>query len=217
MKRMTLVLVLATVFSLGLRSSASAQVNLEARITISFTSVPPAMLFRSVATMSHFVAEVDPVLQKPVSITLEDVTLRTLLNAICDSVGCRWSIDGNGNRIVVEALPPDPSRGRTWIEPQGRAMPPGMQFVNSPVRAVLDAIARVAGEGFDYRVDEVDANQPVTVDVSHQNVLRAIAMVVKAAGLKPGSPYTITLRRPGQKLTIIKAIVPKSTETDDFW
>ncbi len=96
-------------------------------------------------------------------------------------------------------------------------MPPGSQFVNTPVRDVLDAIARVAGEGFDYRVDEVDANQPVTVDVSHQDVIRAIGLVVKAAGLKPGSPYTISLRRPGQKLTRINTTVPKSPESDDSW
>jgi len=139
------------------------------------------------------------------------VTLRTLLDASCDSVGCRWRIDGN--RLVIEALPPDPTRGRTWIEQPGRTMPAGAQFANTPVEVVLSAIARVAGEGFVYEVDEVDPNQPVTVDVSNCDVVRAVAMVVKAAGLKPGSPYTIRLRRPGQKLTIIKAIVPADPQT----
>ena len=77
-------------------------------------------------------------------------------------------------------------------------------------------IAAVAGEGFEFSVDEVDVNQSVTVDVSDQTVMRAIAMVVKAAGLMPGSPYTITLRRPGQKLTIIKTGLPKDPEPYDL-
>ena len=215
MKRIAVVLILATAFGLGLPSSAWAQVNLDARITISFSSVPPAMLFRTVATMSRCEATVDPVLQKPISITLEDVTLRTVLNAICDSVGCRWSVDNN--TLVVEALSPDPSRGRTWFEPQGKVMPAGMQFVNVTVKSVLDAIGKVAGGGFEYSVDEVDANQPVTVDVSNQDAIRAIAMVAKAAGLKPGSPFTINVRRPGHKLTIIKTGLPKNPETDYLW
>jgi hypothetical protein len=83
-----------------------------------------------------------------ISITLEDVTLRTALYANCDSIGCRWRAEGN--RLVVEALPPDPSRGKTWVvASSGRTMPSGMQFEKTPVREVFDAIAVVAGEGFE--------------------------------------------------------------------
>jgi hypothetical protein len=214
MKRIAIVLILAAVFGLSLPSNVRAQVNLDARISISFTSTPPAKLFHFVATGGDFEVTVDPILQKPITITLSDVTLRTVLNAVCDSVGCRWSIDGN--RLVVGALPPDPTRGKTWIEPQGKTMPSGMQFVNTPVRDVLDAISHAAGVGFEYKVEEVDANQPVTVDFSNLDVMRAIGMVVKAAGLKPGSVYTITLLRPGQKPTIIKTGLPKDPEIDDL-
>lgn len=213
MKRIAIVLVLAAVFGLSLPSNVRAQVNLDARISISFTSVPPAKLFHLAATGGGFEVTVDPALQEPITITLNDVTLRTVLNASCDSVGCRWSTDGN--RLVVEALPPDPSRGKGWIEPQGKTMPSGMQFVNTPVRDVLDAISHVAGVGFEYKVEEVDANQPVTVDVSNQNVMRAVGMVVKATGFKSG-PYTVVLRRPGQKPTIMKTGLPKDPEIDDL-
>jgi len=215
MKHMALVLGFAAVFGLGLASDVRAQANLDGRISIGCSGFLPAQLIGLLWHGTDLQVTVDPVLKRPISITLEDVTLRMALDASCDSIGCRWRTEGN--RLVVEALPPDPSRGKTWIvASSGRTMPSGRQFEKTPVRDVLDAIAVVAGEGFEYRVDEVDVNQSVTVDVSDQTVMRAIAMVVKAAGLKPGSPYTIALRRPGQKPTIIKTGLPKDPETYDL-
>jgi hypothetical protein len=208
MKRLTLALALASAFGLGLTSNASAQGSLDVRATVSFNSVSPGRLFRTVAEMAGVEATVDPQLQRPFSITLEDVTVRTLLDAICDSIGCRWRI--NGNTLVVEALPPDPSRRKTWLRPNGAVMPAGSQFTNTSVGNVFDAIGRTVGEGCTYQVDAVNAGQLVTVDLSSQDELRAIAKVVRAAGLTPGSPYAIVIRRPGQKPTVIQTVVSQS-------
>ncbi len=215
MKRLALALILAAAFGLGVTPNASAQGFLDARVSIAFNAVSPGMMFRMVATnMVGMEATVDPRLQTPFSITLEDVTVRTVLDAACDSVGCRWHIDGIA--LVVEALPPDPSRKKTGgIRPRGPAMPAGSQFVNTPVSAVLDAIGRVAGEGCSYRIDAVNVNQVVTVDVSNQDELRAIANVVRAAGLAPGSRYAVIIQRPGQKPTVIQTVLPKEPEPED--
>ncbi len=216
MTRMTLALLLATACGLGFPSDVSAQAFLDARFTISFGSTSPAVLFSRVARlkMVGLEAAVDPSLQRSITITLEDVTVRTFLNAACDSIGCRWRVEGH--TLVVEALPPDPSRGGSWIPPTGAAMPEGSQFVNTPVGTMLDVIGRVVGEGGSYEVDAVSANQLVTVDVSSQDALRAIATVVRAAGLKPGTPYTVTVRRRGQKPTIINTVLPKVPDTEEL-
>ncbi len=208
------VLILAAAFGLALPASGSAQINLDGRVTISFTAVPPSMLFGFLAKMGRFEVSLDPVLQKSVTITLQDVKLRTVLDASCDSIGCTWSVDGN--KLVVQALPPDPSRGKGWIEPPGKVMPAGSRFVNMPVETVLEAISRVAGEGSVYTVEELDPKQTVTVDLSNQDPLRAIAMLARATGLKAGSTYTITLKRPAQRLTIIKTVMPKDEDSDEF-
>jgi hypothetical protein len=234
MKRMALALTLAAVFGLGLTSNASAQGARDARVSVSFdtdsrgnmqgfldtrvsiafNSVSPGTVFRTVATgMAGTEARVDPQLQRPFSITLEDVTVRTVLDASCDSIGCRWHVDGN--TLVVEALPPDPSRRRTWIRPSGAAMPAGSQFVNTPVSTVLDAIGRAVGEGCSYQIDAVNVGHLVTVDVSNQDELRAIAKVVRAAGLAPGAMYAVVIRRPGQKVMVIQAVLPKEPDAGD--
>jgi hypothetical protein len=212
MKRMALALVLAAALGLGLASNASAQGFLSTRVWVSFNSVSPARFFRMLDGMG-FEPRVDPQLQKPFSITLEDVTVRTLLDATCDSIGCRWHVDGNS--VVVEALPPDPSRGKSGIRPSGAAMPYGSQFTNTSVGTVFDAIGRTVGEGCSYQVDALNAGQLVTVDVSYLDELRAIAKVVRAAGLAPGSAYAIVIRRPGQKPMVIQTVVPKEPEAGD--
>lgn len=210
MKATPRVLVLLVAVGMSVAANASAQVNLDERVTISMNSVPASQLLRMVMTGNRIEATIDPHLQRPVSITLEDVRLRTVLDAICESAGCRWQVEGD--RLSFLALPPDPSRGTTWLMQAGlagAAMPAGSQFVNSPVSSVLEAIGRTVGAGCTYEVTEVAGSQFVSVDVSNQDALRAIASVVKATGLRPGSPYTIVVRRAGEKPTIIHAILAK--------
>ena len=146
---------------------ASAQVSLETRITVSLSNVAPARLFQFVqqSMLPGVELVVDPTLQRPVSITLEDVTVRTLLDASCDSIGCRWRIDGT--RMTIEAVPQDPARGRSWIPAKSPVMPAGSRFTNAAVASVLDAIRLTIGEGRAYEIRGVDARQAVTVDISN--------------------------------------------------
>lgn len=184
-----------------------AQPALDVRMTVSYDRGRPDTVFNSVANMLKLEPKVDSALQKALTLTLEDVKVRTVLDAACDSLGCRWRIDGMA--LVVDALPPDPTRGRTWIEPRGAVMPSGARFERASVRTVLDAIGRAAGDGFIYDVEELDPTQLVTVDLSNLDALRAIATVVRAAGMTPGSFYTVRLQRPGQMLTIVKSGLPR--------
>jgi len=213
-KRGFVVLMLVTAFGLAVSVNVEAQAELDRRVTVSFTASKPGSMFSAVAKMNGLQANIDPALKKLVTLALEDVTLRTLLDAACDSIACRWRIDGN--TLVVEALPFDPSRGKTWfMHPKGPAMPAGSQFSNESVASIMDAISRVVGEGATYEVPELDTGQLVTVDVSNQDALRAIAKVVKASGRTPGSPYTVTIRRQGEKPTIIKTAVAREPDEEN--
>ena len=206
MRRRLVVLMLVAACGQVVNAEDDGQVVTGRRATVSVTARQPTRVFALLAEMADLGMSIDPALTKPVTITLEDVTLRTLLDAICDSIGCRWRIDGH--TLIVEALPFDPSRGKTWPSLKEPAMPPGSQFNKASVAAILDAISRAVGEGATYEVPELAAGQLVTVDVSNQDALRAIAKMVKAAGRASGSQYTVTIRRPGERPTIIKTVVP---------
>jgi hypothetical protein len=203
---------LGLILTLSLCPAAGAQPNLDARMTMSYDRGRPDTVFDFLARYLKLEPKVDPALQGALTLTLEDVKVRTLLDAMCDSLGCRWRIEGTA--LVIDALPPDTSRGRTWIEPRAAVMPSGSRFEKASVRTVLDAIGRAAGDASFYEVEELDSGRLVTVDVSNQDALRAIATVVKAAGLPPGSVYTVRLQRPGQRPTIIKSGLPKEPEPE---
>ncbi len=215
MKRRLVVLALVAEVTLGVSADAAAQNLLDRRVTMSFTQTPPAQMLLALAKMTGLEANIDRTLTEPVSLTLENVTVRTLLDAACDSIGCRWRIDAN--TLVVEALPVDPTRSKSLFFPtKGPAMPAGSRFVNESVGSILDAIGRVIGEGARYDVPELSPSQLVTVDLSNQDALRAVAMVVKAAGHTPGFPYTVTIRRAGEKPTTLKTQVAKDPDLNDF-
>ena len=205
------VVAIACMLGFAFAVPAGAQIDLSRRVSVGLEKVAATQLFQSVAQLNSFRATVDPLLQRPITITLEDVTLQTLFTAACDSIGCRWRVEGN--QLIVEALPPDPTRRKTWIEPPGEVMPAGSRFSNAPVHSVLAAIGQVAGG--ECSIQEVDGRQVVTVDIGNLDVIRAMVAVARAAGMKAGAPVTLKINKPGQKPMIINASIPKGTDTDD--
>lgn len=92
---------------------------------------------------------------KELTLRLENVTARTALQAACESLGCRWSVDDRGLSV---SYPP-------------RAEPPE-DFLSSPVTISLaDAeLGRVLGglanlSGLALEMDEALAGRQVTLEV----------------------------------------------------
>jgi type II secretory pathway component GspD/PulD (secretin) len=66
--------------------------SFEARLSINIDSGKPADVFASFAQMLGATLEFDPAVTGTVTIRLERVTVRTALNAICESIECRWKL-----------------------------------------------------------------------------------------------------------------------------
>lgn len=65
---------------------------------------------REVLTMAGQIlklpVEIDPALDGEVTIELHSVRLETALNAVCESIGCVWHLDGDATAtLVVKAIP----------------------------------------------------------------------------------------------------------------
>lgn len=78
--------------------------KLDERIDMAIKNAAPDDLFGTFAKLfgPNAVAVVDPAVRGPVTIELHNVRARTLLDAICESIGCRWS--------VVAATPATPAK-----------------------------------------------------------------------------------------------------------
>ncbi len=87
-------------------TSARAADPLDARVDMTVHDAAVDDTFRTFAKMFSADAVVDPALKgTKVTVELKNVRVRTLLDVVCESVGCRWELQpGNPPKLRVSAL-----------------------------------------------------------------------------------------------------------------
>jgi type II secretory pathway component GspD/PulD (secretin) len=79
---------------------------MEQRISIKLQNAAAGEVFQSFGKLTGLEAVVDPAMRGKISIVLENVRVRTALDAACESLGCRWKVQGDTPRkLVVTPLP----------------------------------------------------------------------------------------------------------------
>lgn len=98
-----------------LAEPADVQAKLDTRIDMGLSKAAPEDVFRSFAKLMGMEAVVDPGVKGAVSIELHNVRVRTQLDAVCESIGCRWNVEaGNPPRLrVVPVRVEDGSRSKS--------------------------------------------------------------------------------------------------------
>ncbi len=153
------------------------------RVTVTFNTLPVAPVFTALGRSLGYDVSVDPNLRALVTFQAENVTAQTVLSAICESVGCRWRLEGN--RLIVEALKEEITilRDRTdhvrltgavgVSAPAARGLDDELPFdiTWSPIdlRAALTSLARLLG---------------AEVALSPALEGRRIALTIKSASLR---------------------------------
>jgi hypothetical protein len=95
---------LLTLCAVVTAAPALAQDTLAKKVTIDVSAASPASVFKAVASASgaNLTVTVDPAVTEPVDISVRNVSVKTALNAICESIGCQWTF--SGNVLVVKPL-----------------------------------------------------------------------------------------------------------------
>jgi type II secretory pathway component GspD/PulD (secretin) len=78
---------------------------------------------------------IDPELAGTVSIRLESVRVRTVLAALCDSIGCEWSLEDGVFRVEAVA--------REAASPAGLDEKIDLDLADAPARQVLESFGRI--------------------------------------------------------------------------
>ena len=95
--------------------AAAQPAPLDRRVSVNLDHVRPADAFRTLAELAGSTAAVDAAVADPITVRLENVRIRTVLDAVCESVGCRWEMAGSPPALRVTSLPdhapkPEPAR-----------------------------------------------------------------------------------------------------------
>lgn len=89
--------------------------RLRESVFLDVVDAKPSAVFASLAERLQAKLELDPEVSATIDIRLQGVRLQTALAAICDTIGCRWSLrPGDPLRLVIAPAP---------IEPRGAPEP----------------------------------------------------------------------------------------------
>ena len=204
--------------------------TLDSRLEVRFEATPAADVFRSIVSGLGLELQLEPKVQGPVTIWVKDVSARTALNVVCESLGCQWRV--NGTRLVVsQAGMAVASSGRSLtyvgvVEKSGAAkvkvnpkdllvnlkkpLPVDMQFTDVPVSTVLRAMSEVSGV-------EITANEPlaskhVTLTGSGKTVEDALKAVIEQAGGGAAAVFTMRVDAGAESPQIVIAIRPRDVK-----
>jgi len=161
----------------ALAGPADPRSGLDERIDMALKKAAPADLFGTFAKMLNAEAVVDPAVREPVSIELHNVRARTLLDTICESIGCRWSLEpGNPPKLRVTAAP-------AGGEPEPRRTAPrdpiNLKVTNTDVRDLLMTFGVLGG--FKVIIDS-GVKGTVSLNLDDTPYDQALDLTCRAAG-----------------------------------
>jgi hypothetical protein len=199
-------LVLAIMFGLG-ATTAWAQAALSSRTSIDVAGAAPQDVFGSLAKTLECSLDLQAEIQTPVTLKVSNISVRTALSVLCETLGCSWSIDGGALRIrtvrtsigTKVAIIGVPKNGPVLLQKLNRDLGPGQRFENRSVLDVLAALSKTAE--MEITTDEPLASRVITVDLSNRSIDTALREILKQAGAGSAS-YLAIDTKDGQRVRL---------------
>jgi len=190
-----------------LAAPALAQDATAKRVTLDLNGVAPAAAFKAVADAIGVSVTVDAAVTDPVDITVRNVSARTALTAMCESIGCRWTISGGsisveagmafavGVNDAAGAKSRDRAEGAAAAQAALKAvkqpLPADMKFENAP----LDVVNRRLSEALNRSVEltcKDPSVQTLTMDFSNRTLQEALKSLGEQE-VRPNAAWRLTI------------------------
>lgn len=181
----------AAVILLASGPAATGGDGFDERITLDLEDAPLREVFAIYEEILNLGLDVDPAIDGTITISFENVTVRTSLNAICESAGCRWErVDGDPATLRIDRDASTPGRGEA-----------GNDRDDSRRRAIAAHGPEAAS-----RLME----SPVSIELDEANATKVLGVAAKIVGAK-----LLMDRRLGEKtVTIHTSAAPLSEVLD---
>ena len=192
-------LLIVVFLACGVPLVGTAQELLAKRVSLDLIAMAPAEAFKVLADAVGTTVTVDPAVTSPVDILVRNVSARTALNTICESIGCRWTAGAAGitvkpgreAAVTVVGSSRQPrakaARPSALIE-QVRAtlkqpLPPGLKFENAPLTEVSARLSEVLKLTLSLTTTAAGF-QTITADFSNVTLQAALKSLVDQAGAR---------------------------------
>ena len=180
-------LMMGCAIAAALVALVAAQDALSKRVSLDLKAMAPADAFGTLASSVGLKAVVDPTVTAPVDILVRNVTARTALTTMCESIGCEWNV-ADGTLSIKPARAGERGAGRAFVarDKAGNVvsssfeasrlvglmkqpLPAGMKFENAPLATVSERISQALGA--EIALSSTDpAMQRLTIDLSGRSL-----------------------------------------------
>jgi hypothetical protein len=213
----------------ALVSPAFAQSAAARRVTLDLNGVAPPAAFKAVADAIGVSVTVDASVTEPVDIQVKNVTAGTALTAMCESIGCQWTISSGALSVKAASASPAGAyrvagdkgadraivvgRAKPALAALKQTLPADMKFDHAP----LDEVSRRLGEaiGLTVKLTSTDSEvKTLTADLGGLSLQEALKVMGEdAAGSKGAWRLTIgPLAGDTQTPTIAIMVGPKTVK-----
>jgi TonB family protein len=176
--------------------------NLDRRVFVDVRDVAPGVVLDRLCDRIACTLSVDPRLpQNDISLKLSNVRARTALDAVCDIVGCRWSLKGTVLSVVATSPPPAVPDAEKWLERMKSPLSdPSWRLQRVPLREVLARLSRHMDTEIVWEGADLDA--PVSEDLTGRNAFSALIRLQWALGYQEAATSMSMSFTGGQKIII---------------
>jgi hypothetical protein len=200
--------VVLTLLVVALSAPALAQDATARKVTLDLNGVAPAAAFKAVADAIGVSVTVDAAVTEPVDITVRNVSAQTALNAICESLGCQWTL--TGGTLVVKPLTSAKvgivmrsergaavdkakatARAQVVLAVFKQKLPSDMKFENAPLDVVNARLSEVLKMTVALTCKDASV-QTLTMDFSNRTLLEALNSLGER-DVRPNAAWRMTI------------------------
>jgi type II secretory pathway component GspD/PulD (secretin) len=168
-------------FFLGAAALAAAPPGpLDSKSELAVTEADPAELFATIGKLMGAEVVLEPGLVGKVSIELHNVRVRTILDALCESVGCQWTFDALARPPKLRVTP-GPAEPRP--DPFGKQALPkdpiDLKVKEANVQEILQTFGQILGCK---AIVDPAIQGKVSLELENTPVDQALSAVCAAAG-----------------------------------
>lgn len=163
-----------------------AQSPLQQRISVTYQGASADSVFQALAEVLSFRLQLDGKVSGTVTLDVRNVSVETVLRAVCESIGCRWRIDKG--TLIVDRDASAVAQGQTdpfsqvSVRDVFEEIPVDIRWNDAPVEGAIRALARMLSA--EPAIDRVLVDTRISLSLNRGSARAALNAICEQAGCR---------------------------------
>jgi TonB family protein len=163
-----------------------AQQPLQQRISVTYQGATSLSVFQAIADVLHVRLQLDGKVDGAVTLDVRNVSVETVLRAVCESIGCRWRVESGALVVERDANAPmskdtDPLAGIS-VKDVFEEVPVDIRWNDAPFDAAVRVFARMLGA--EPVIDGTLSAKRISLTLTKRSVNSALNAACEQAGCR---------------------------------